>query len=95
MPEAGWAHSSASPWKTLLDTAGAAVVLVIAFAGGALLVTRTSIKTFAQHTGGFLAAIGAPLGRAAKSGISNISTLNSDREADAAARSARRSRVSR
>ena len=58
----------------------------LAFAGGALLVTRTSIKTFAQHTGGFLAAVGAPLGRAAKSGISNISTLSSDREADAAAR---------
>jgi S-DNA-T family DNA segregation ATPase FtsK/SpoIIIE len=36
-----------------------------------------------QHTGGFLAAVGAPLGRAARSGISNISTLNSDREADA------------
>ena len=76
------------PFEALLGTAGAAVVLVTAFAGGALLVTRTSIKTFAQHTGGFFAAIGAPLGRAAKSGISNISTLNSDREADAAARSA-------
>ncbi len=76
------------PVEALLGTAGAAVVLVTAFAGGALLVTRTSVRTFAQHTGGFLAAVGAPLGRAAKSGISNISTLSSDREADAAARSA-------
>ena len=75
------------PLEALLATAGAAVVLVVAFAGGALLVTRTSIKTFAQHTGGFLAAVGAPLGRAAKSGLSNISTLNSDRETDAEARS--------
>jgi S-DNA-T family DNA segregation ATPase FtsK/SpoIIIE len=75
------------PLEALLATAGAAVVLVVAFAGGALLVTRISVRTFAQHTGGFLAAVGAPLGRAAKSGISNISTLSSDREADAAARS--------
>jgi S-DNA-T family DNA segregation ATPase FtsK/SpoIIIE len=75
------------PLEALLATAGAAVVLVIAFAAGALLVTRISVRTFAQHTGGFLAAVGAPLGRAAKSGISNISTLSSDREADAAARS--------
>jgi DNA segregation ATPase FtsK/SpoIIIE, S-DNA-T family len=76
-----------TPLEALLAAAGAAVVLVLAFLGGALLVTRTSIKTFAQQTGGFLAALGGPLGRAAKSGISNISTLSSDREAEAAARS--------
>ena len=76
-----------APLEGLLDTAGAAVLLILVFTGGALLVTRTSVKTFAQHTGGFLAAVSAPLGRAAKSGISNISTLSSDREADAAARS--------
>jgi S-DNA-T family DNA segregation ATPase FtsK/SpoIIIE len=75
-----------TPLEALLETAGSAVVLVAAFTGGALLVTRTSVKTFAQQTGGFLAAVGAPLGRAAKSGISNISTLSSDRAADAAAR---------
>jgi len=74
-----------TPLEALLDTAGSAVLLIAAFTAGALLVTRTSIKTFAQQTGGFLAAIGAPLGRAAKSGIGNISTLNSDRHADAAA----------
>ena len=74
-----------TPLEALLGPAGAAVLLIAAFTAGALLVTRTSIKTFAQQTGGLLAAIGAPLGRAAKSGISNISTLNSDRQADAAA----------
>ena len=74
-----------TPLEALLATAGAAVVLVAAFTGGALLITRTSIKTFAQQTGGFLAAVGTPLGRAARSGISNISTLNSDREATSAA----------
>ena len=73
-----------TPLEALLATAGAAVVLVAAFTGGALLVTRTSIKTFAQQTGGFLQAVAAPLGRAAKSGISNISTLNSDRDAASA-----------
>jgi S-DNA-T family DNA segregation ATPase FtsK/SpoIIIE len=75
-----------APLEGSLDTAGAAVLLIMVFTGGALLVTRTSVKTFAQQTGGFLAAVSAPLGRAAKSGLSNISTLNSDREADAAVR---------
>ncbi len=69
-----------APLEALLAPAGAAVVLIAGLLGGALLVTRTSIRTFAQNTGGFLAAVGAPLGRAAKSGISNISTLSSDRE---------------
>ena len=69
-----------APLEALLAPAGAAVVLTALLLGGAMIVTRTSIRTFAQNTGGFLAAVGAPLGRAAKSGISNISTLNSDRE---------------
>ncbi len=84
----GWIGAMVgAPLEALLATAGAAVLLVVVFTGGALVVTRTSIKTFAQQTGGFLAAVGAPLGRAAKSGLSNISTLSSDREAEAAARS--------
>ena len=69
-----------APLEALLAPAGAAVVLMALLLGGALLITRTSIRTFAQNTGGFLAAIGGPLHRAARSGISNISTLNSDRE---------------
>ncbi len=72
-----------APLEALLAPAGAAVVLVGLLFGGALLVTRTSIRTFAQNTGGFLAAIGGPLHRAARSGISNISTLNSDRDDEA------------
>jgi DNA segregation ATPase FtsK/SpoIIIE, S-DNA-T family len=76
----GWVGALVgTPLEALLATAGAAVVLGLLLLGGALLITRTSIRTFAQSTGGFLAAVGAPLGRAAKSGISNISTLNSDR----------------
>jgi DNA segregation ATPase FtsK/SpoIIIE, S-DNA-T family len=69
-----------APLEALLATAGAAVVLTATLLGGALLITRTSIRTFASNTGGFLAALGGPLSRAAKSGISNISTLNSDRD---------------
>ncbi|HYN31893.1 MAG TPA: DNA translocase FtsK 4TM domain-containing protein, partial [Ilumatobacteraceae bacterium] len=68
------------PLEALLAPAGAAVVLVALLLGGAMIVTRTSIRTFARNTGGFLAVVGAPLGRAAKSGISNISTLSSDRD---------------
>jgi len=70
----------AEPLQAIIATAGAAVVLIAVLAGGALLVTRTSVATLAQNTGGFLAAVAAPLGRAAKSGISNISTLSSDRQ---------------
>jgi DNA segregation ATPase FtsK/SpoIIIE, S-DNA-T family len=69
-----------APLEALLAPAGAAVVLTGLLLGGALLVTRTSIRTFAQNTGGFLAAIGGPLHRAARSGLSNISTLSSDRD---------------
>ncbi len=70
----------AEPLQALIATAGAAVMLAAVLAGGALLVTRASVKTLAQNTGGFLAAVAAPLGRAARSGISNISTLSSDHE---------------
>ena len=73
-----------APIEALLAPAGAAAILIVVVVGGALLVTRTSVRTFAQNTGGFLAAIGGPITRAARSGISNISTLSSDREHDAA-----------
>ncbi len=68
------------PLEALMAPAGAAVVLIALLLGGSMIITRTSLRTFAQNTGGFLAALGAPLGRAAKSGISNISTLSSDRD---------------
>jgi len=68
-----------APLEALLAPGGAVVLLIAILIAAAMLITRTSVKTLAQNTGGFLAAVGAPLGRAAKSGISNISTLNSDR----------------
>ncbi|MEO1056014.1 MAG: DNA translocase FtsK 4TM domain-containing protein, partial [Actinomycetota bacterium] len=71
------------PIEALVGPIGAGVVLVVALAGGLLLVTRTSLRTLAENTGGFLAAVGRPLGRAAKSGLSNITTLASDREHEA------------
>jgi S-DNA-T family DNA segregation ATPase FtsK/SpoIIIE len=68
------------PLEALLAQAGAVVILAAVFVVGVMLVSQTSVRTMAANTGGFLAAIGAPLGRAAKSGISNISTLSSDRD---------------
>ncbi len=82
-PAGGWLGALvAKPLEALVGTVGATVVLVVVLLGGALLITQTSIKTMASHTGGFLATIGQPLGRWAKSGLSNISTLNSDRAQD-------------
>jgi DNA segregation ATPase FtsK/SpoIIIE, S-DNA-T family len=79
----GWLGALvAQPLQALLATAGAAVVLLAVLIGGGLLITRTSLGTLAANTGGFLATLAAPLGRAAKSGINNISTLSSDREHD-------------
>lgn len=66
------------PLLYLLDPAAAAAVLVAVLVAGVMLISQTSVRTMAANTGGFLAAIGAPLGRAAKSGISNISSLSSD-----------------
>ena len=67
------------PLQALLAQPGAVVILSAVLIVGVMLISQTSVRTMAANTGGFLAAIGAPLGRAAKSGISNISTLNSDR----------------
>ncbi|MDX2379060.1 MAG: DNA translocase FtsK 4TM domain-containing protein [Acidimicrobiia bacterium] len=79
----GWFGAlAAEPLRALLATAGAAVVLSAAFLGGVLLITQTSLRTMAAQTGGFLSTIMRPLGRAARSGIDNISTLSSDRQHD-------------
>ncbi|MGB0114107.1 MAG: DNA translocase FtsK 4TM domain-containing protein, partial [Ilumatobacteraceae bacterium] len=81
----GWIGAAVGgPLEALIAAVGAGVLLTAIFVLGAMLVTRTSLRTLGQHTGGFIASIGAPLGRAAKSGLSNISTLNSDRADDAA-----------
>jgi S-DNA-T family DNA segregation ATPase FtsK/SpoIIIE len=53
-----------APLEALLAPAGATVVLIAVLLGGALLITRTSLRTFAQHTGGFIAAVAGPVRRA-------------------------------
>ncbi len=77
----GWIGAfTAEPIRAALLTPGAVVILLTALLGGALLITQTSLRTMATSTGGFLATVLSPVGRAARSGLSNISTLNSDRD---------------
>jgi len=77
----GWVGAGiAEPLTAGIATAGAVVVLLALIIGGLMLITRTSLRTMAQQTGGFLNALLRPLGRAAKSGIGNITTLSSDRD---------------
>jgi DNA segregation ATPase FtsK/SpoIIIE, S-DNA-T family len=64
----------------LLGEAGAAVALVgVAFLG-LLLVTRTSLRTFASRTGTGAVAVAIPFGRAARKVLSDLSTLSGERE---------------
>jgi DNA segregation ATPase FtsK/SpoIIIE, S-DNA-T family len=60
-----------APLEALLAAAGAVVVLVAALVGGALLITRTSLRTFAQQTGGFIAASARMLHRGVTSSRSS------------------------
>ena len=77
----GWLGALvAEPLEALVAPAGAIVILVLVLFGSVLLITSTSLRTMASSTGGFLNAVLRPLGRAAKSGISNLSTLASDRD---------------
>ncbi|NND73888.1 MAG: DNA translocase FtsK [Ilumatobacter sp.] len=77
----GWFGAlAAEPLRAALAAPGAVVVLLALLLGGALLITQTSLRTMASSTGGFLSTVMRPLGRAAKSGLSNISTLTSDRD---------------
>jgi S-DNA-T family DNA segregation ATPase FtsK/SpoIIIE len=68
------------PLRALVASAGAAVVLSAVLLGGVLLVTSTSLRTMAAQTGRGVGTVARPLGRAAKRAISDLSTLNSDRE---------------
>ncbi|MEO6652723.1 MAG: DNA translocase FtsK 4TM domain-containing protein [Ilumatobacteraceae bacterium] len=72
----------ASPLETLVATAGAAVILFALFVGGVLLITSTSLKTMASHTGRSVGTVARPLGRAAKKAISDLSTLSGDRDGE-------------
>ncbi len=77
----GWLGAmSGQPLRALLEAPGAIVVLVVLLIGGGLLITQTSLRTMATTTGGFLATVMRPVGRAARDGLSNISTLSSDRD---------------
>ncbi|MFT6812046.1 MAG: S-DNA-T family DNA segregation ATPase FtsK/SpoIIIE [Ilumatobacter sp.] len=87
-PAGGWFGAlAAEPLRAAVEGPGAVVVLIVFLIGGGLLVTQTSLRTMATSTGGFLSTMLRPLGRAARSGISSISTLNSDHDASGELRS--------
>ncbi|MDW3212541.1 MAG: DNA translocase FtsK 4TM domain-containing protein [Ilumatobacteraceae bacterium] len=93
----GWVGAAiAGPLQALVASAGAVVVLFALFVGGVLLITSTSLKTMASRTGRGVGTVARPIGRVAKKAISDLSTLNSDREDDPRGerRSERRSRRS-
>jgi S-DNA-T family DNA segregation ATPase FtsK/SpoIIIE len=71
------------PLRALIATAGAIVVLLAIGVGGALLITQTSLRTMASHTGRGLNAVAKPLGKATRRALSDLSTLSSDRDRDA------------
>ena len=80
-PAGGWFGAlAAEPLRAAVAGPGAVVVLIAILIGGGLLVTQTSLRTMATSTGGFLSTMLRPVGRAARSGISNISTLSSDHD---------------
>ena len=77
----GWLGALlAEPLRAALAAPGTVVVLSAVLIGGGLIVTQTSLRTMATSTGGFLSTILRPVGRAARSGLSNISTLSSDHD---------------
>ena len=70
------------PLQALLAPAGAIVVLLGAGIGGALLITRTSVRTMAMRTGQGVGSVARPLGRAARQALRDLSSLSSDRDDD-------------
>ncbi|MEM9040592.1 MAG: DNA translocase FtsK 4TM domain-containing protein [Actinomycetota bacterium] len=77
----GWLGAGiAEPLAALIAVAGAVVVLIALIVGGLMLITQTSLRTMAVSTGGFLNAVIRPIGRAARSGFGNITTLRGDRD---------------
>ncbi|CAN5417931.1 DNA translocase FtsK [soil metagenome] len=79
----GWIGALvAEPLRALLATPGAVVVLLGVALGGALLITRTSLRTMAERTSRSMVSVAKPLGRATRKALSDLSTLSSDREAD-------------
>ncbi|MGA9276765.1 DNA translocase FtsK 4TM domain-containing protein [Ilumatobacter sp.] len=77
----GWVGAGVGePLTAGIATAGAVVVLLIAIMVSLTVITQTSLRTMAQQTGGFVNSMLRPVGRAAKSGLGNITTLSSDRD---------------
>jgi len=80
----GWVGALvAEPLRALVAGPGAVVVLLGVVLGGALLITRTSLRTMAERTTHSMVSVAKPLGRATKKALSDLSTLSSDREAEA------------
>ena len=77
------------PLKALVASAGGIVILVAVFIGGALLITQTSLRTMAEHTGRGAATVARPIGRAARKALSDLSTLSSERDGEGGRRSRR------
>jgi S-DNA-T family DNA segregation ATPase FtsK/SpoIIIE len=70
------------PLQALLAPAGAIVVLLGVGIGGALLVTRTSVRTMATRTGQGVGSVARPLGRVARQALRDLSSLSSDQDDD-------------
>jgi len=81
----GWAVGE--PLRTLLADFGAYVLLVAIGLVGAMLITQASLRTMAERTGHMaqrtgrgMGAVAAPIGRAAKQALRDLSSLSSDHD---------------
>jgi DNA segregation ATPase FtsK/SpoIIIE, S-DNA-T family len=73
---------AAEPLEALIATAGAVVILIGLLIGGIGLITQTSLRTMAVGTGRGVGAVAAPLGRAARNALRELSSLSSERDDD-------------
>ena len=81
----GWAIGE--PLRTLLADFGSIVLFIAIGLVGAMLVTQASLRTMAQRTGKMaqrtgrgMGAVAAPLGRAARQALRDLSSLSSDND---------------
>jgi S-DNA-T family DNA segregation ATPase FtsK/SpoIIIE len=92
----GWVGAVlGGPLEALVASAGGIVILIAVFVGGALLITQTSLRTMAEHTGRGAVTVARPIGRAARKALSDLSTLSSEREGEGGRRSRRGRREAR
>ncbi len=79
----GWLGALvAEPLRGLIATPGAVVVLAALLVGGLLLITSMSARTLFVQTSRSVGAVAAPLGRAARKAMSDMSTLSSERRGE-------------